>query len=159
MLSRESDARRLARPKRPVRHREPCIPLRHERLSRGMSRHLRIAAVTIALFAMITHALVPLGWMPGSAGMGHAAALVPCDGHHAMEMQGPAKPKPKHENSHRQDVCPFGAASHFAQAANLPSLIPRTLEFAAVQQFANTPQVSTAARLSPHSARAPPELV
>ncbi|MBV9571879.1 MAG: hypothetical protein JO056_11620 [Alphaproteobacteria bacterium] len=125
-----------------------------------MSRYLRLAAVHVALFAMMAHALVPSGWMPnGNIGSG-GAAIIPCDGihHHGMDMGGPAKPKPKQDNSHRHDVCPFAAAPHLGQPASLPGLIPRTLALAGVQLFTNLPRVTVNARVSPQSARAPPQL-
>jgi len=124
-----------------------------------MSRHLRVATVYVALFAMMAHALVPGGWMPGSTGDG-GAVIIPCDGvhHHAMDMHGPAKPKPKQDHSRRYDVCPFAAAPHLAQPANLPSLITRTLAIVDVQQLTELPRVTTNARISPQSARAPPHL-
>jgi hypothetical protein len=124
-----------------------------------MSRYLRAVVVYIALFAMGTHALVPSGWMPGSTGSG-GAVVIPCDGvhHHTMDMHGPAKPNPQPDHSRGHDVCPFAAAPHLAQPANLPSLIPRTLAFAPVQPPSELPRVATNARVSPQSARAPPHL-
>jgi hypothetical protein len=116
-----------------------------------------MAAVWAALIAMMAHALVPAGWMPGGAA-GGGAAIIPCDGvhHHAMQMDGPAKPEPKQDPSHRHDVCPFAAAPHVAPPANPPILLSRTLASAAVQRFAELPRLATTARNSPQSARAPP---
>jgi len=124
-----------------------------------MSRYLRVAAVYVALFAMMAHALVPSGWMPGNTGSG-GAVVIPCDGvhHHTTDMHGPAKPKPRQDHSHRYDVCPFAAAPHLAQPASLPSLIPHTLAIVDVQHLTELPRVATNTRVSPQSARAPPHL-
>lgn len=96
-----------------------------------MTRTLRIAAVHLALVAMMLRALLPAGWMP-SVTAGAPITICTMDG---MVRIAPGADSPSHKQ-HQQDdgrsheICPFGAAPHFAAPVQLAVLAaPSTLSF------------------------------
>jgi hypothetical protein len=125
-----------------------------------MSRTLRFAAVYVALVAMMVHALVPTGWMPDIAGSGAPIRLCTMDGPARMVMGGqPDKQKPAQGDQHRNDICPFGAAPHFAAPTSVASLAAPTLAVAATRLFVPAARTALRAEFSPQSPRAPPAIV
>ena len=141
-----------------------------------MSRTLRFAAVYVALVAMMVHALVPTGWMPNiSGGSGGPFTLCTMDGpaldaSAPMVMDGPAgmamdhsgqpeKQKPAQGDQHRNDICPFGAAPHFAAPASIASLAAPTLAVTATRLFVPAARTAQRSEFSPQSPRAPPAIV
>lgn len=115
----------------------------------------RTAAAYLALVAMIVHALIPAGWMPGqSAG----TPLVICTAQGDITLHSPAKPQQPLDHSDRDhQLCPFAAAVHLAVAAGaivLPAPTERILTSLPTQKRA---PVATAS--SPYSSRAPPSPV
>jgi len=144
-----------------------------------MSRTLRFAAVYVALVAMMVHALVPTGWMPNiSGGPGGPFTLCTMDGpadtamdasapmvmdglaDMAMDHSGqPEKQKPAQGDQHRNDICPFGAAPHFAAPTSIASLAAPTLAVAATRLFVPAARTAQRAEFSTQSPRAPPAIV
>lgn len=126
-----------------------------------MPRILKLAGVQIALVAMLLRALLPVGWMPGTA---DNSAFVICtvDGPvhatHAPDGQKHGK-KQGQDDGRQNDVCPFAASIHFATPAAVASVAPSTriVLFTVVPPPARA--VAAAARYALSSPRAPPSFV
>lgn len=128
-----------------------------------MRRSARLAAIYIALAAMMLRALLPIGWMPNTAGaQGTPIMLCTIDGpvHILIGSNGqPIKQKPAPADGHHHDVCPFGAAPHFATPVPALALAAPTAA-AHFANFAVEPNIiGGAQRYSQQAPRAPPSLV
>jgi len=128
-----------------------------------MGRSARLAAIYVALAAMMLRALVPAGWMPNTASaQGVPIILCTMDGpvHIVVGPDGqPVKQKPAQDDGRHHEICPFGAAPHFATP--VPALVLKIpaaeAHFAALA--AEPSIVGGAQRYSRQSPRAPPSLV
>ena len=121
-----------------------------------MGQNLRLAAICVAIVAVLTRALVPVGWMPGAAADPHSA-LVPCQAMGGMLMpvehspgQTPAKP--------HQETCPFAATAHFTMPVAMPSALPQRIAASHVKYFHIPPSGTNVIREWSRIPRAPPRL-
>jgi hypothetical protein len=126
---------------------------------RGLLRHL-------ALVALLLHALIPAGWMPGAA----AAPLIVCavDGpawhisRHTFDSRGPARNDPARDDRHGaphgvpHSICPFAAAPHFAKSPQPLALPAPALRIAAAPRTAARRGSASHTPHRLHSPRAPP---
>ena len=124
----------------------------------AFSRGANTAALWLALAAMVLRLAMPAGWMP-SPSLTRGIPIVMCtmDGPVKAVMLIDGKPDPAQKSHH--EVCPFGAAPHFATAV-APAI--HNAPGAWVYSKSETPRLPlrAARRLnSPQSPRAPPSVV
>jgi hypothetical protein len=123
----------------------------------GMMRRpaCRSAALVLALAAMLFRGLLPAGWMPGASA---GTPLVICTLSGPAHVHADANGKPaKHDNS-RSDVCPFGAAPHFAALdAPIAAPVPAIRATGVALPLRFEPRFGRSA-FSSHAPRAPPAL-
>jgi hypothetical protein len=109
--------------------------------------------VHLALAAMVFRVLLPSGWMPGpSLARGIPIVMCTMDGPVKTVMPIDGKPDPAKKT---HNVCPFGAAPHFAIA--IPLLVqgaPSAWAYSEVERL--RAPVRAARHHSPQSPRAPP---
>ena len=125
-----------------------------------MNPSARIVAAYFAFFAMLIHGLMPVGWMPGGSA-GTPITICTMDGfvHVTLDEHGnPVKQKQQPADQRGHDICPFGAAPHFAAPLTVATIfVPTGWAYVGGSRA----QVRThVARLlySPQSPRAPPFL-
>jgi len=121
-----------------------------------MGQNRRLAVVCIAIVAMLTRALVPVGWMPNAAA-GLQSALMPCPAMGGMLMPVRDAPKQVPAKSH-QETCPFAATAHFTTPVAMPSAPPRRVAFWHVRYFQVPAGGTNAIREWSRIPRAPPRL-
>jgi hypothetical protein len=109
-----------------------------------LARHLLLAA-------LLLRALVPLGWMPGSAQLGQAAWII-CTADGAIQHGTPGKDDGQ---SQHQPPCAFAAAHIMASPQALVFAAP-LLQAAVTQNVAAPAAVRPRAAFTPQAARAPP---
>jgi hypothetical protein len=113
----------------------------------GISR----AARHLALLALILRALVPAGWMPGTAA---GTPFVICSVDSAQHAPSGQKPG---DDGHQHEACPFAATAHLAATPDAPQIaLPPVHTAAAVTSTLHAAAI--AARFTPGAARAPPSL-
>ncbi len=104
-------------------------------------RHLLLAA-------MLLHAMIPLGWMPGQAQLGEAAFVI-CTADGQITHGKPGQPDQAHQ------LCAFAGAAQAADLAGAPRIA-----LPSVQSVSQTATLSSAriiaARFTPYPPRAPP---
>ena len=125
-----------------------------------MNRSVRIAAAYIAFFAMLMHGLMPVGWMPGGS-VGTAITICTMDGfvHVTLDEHGnPVKQKQQPADQRGHDVCPFGAAPHFAAPLTVATIFVPTSWAYLSGSHAQARTHVTRLLYSPQSPRAPPIL-
>jgi hypothetical protein len=109
-----------------------------------MFRHLLLAA-------LLLRALVPLGWMPGSAQLGQAAWII-CTADGVIQHGVPGKDDGQ---SHYQPPCAFGAAH--VMATPLAHVFAAPLLQTATTENTSAPAIlRVAAAFTPQAPRAPP---
>jgi hypothetical protein len=109
----------------------------------GLVRHLLLAA-------LLLRALMPLGWMPGSAQLGQAAWII-CTADGLIQHGTPG-----HDGSHQhQQPCAFAAAHVMASPQGHIFSAP-LLQAAALESQAAPAVIRVAAVFTPQSPRAPP---
>lgn len=108
-----------------------------------LARHLLLAA-------LLLRALVPLGWMPGSAQLGQAAWII-CTADGSVQHGAPGKDDaPQH-----QPPCAF-AAAHVMASPQAHSLALPSLQAATVEATAAPALLYLATAFTPQAPRAPP---
>ncbi len=109
----------------------------------GLVRHFLLAA-------LLLRALMPLGWMPGSAQLGQAAWIIcTADGHIQHGTPG-------QDDSHQhQQPCAFAAAHVMASPGGHAFTAP-LLQAVALQTRTAPAVIRVAAVFTPQSPRAPP---
>jgi hypothetical protein len=108
-----------------------------------LARHLLLAA-------LLLRALMPLGWMPGSAQLGQAAWII-CTADGQLQHGAPGK-----DDSHQhQQPCAFAAAHVMAASGNHVFVAP-LLQAAALETHTAPTAIHVAAGFTPQSPRAPP---
>ena len=110
---------------------------------KALARHLLLAA-------LLLRALVPLGWMPGSAQLGQAAWII-CTAAGDIQHGTPGKD----DSSQQHQPCAF-AAAHVMAAPVAHALAAPLLQTAALESAAVPAGVSTTASFTPQAPRAPP---
>jgi hypothetical protein len=123
-----------------------------------MARWLRASAVCVALVAIVTRALVPVGWMPNMTGFGPLIVMCSKDGPVPFPFD-PGSKSPKHDPSHDGDhhtVCPFNAAPHFAVSASATTVAEVPAEFVGTPLIPASTSLRSVRRHEPQSPRAPP---
>ena len=109
----------------------------------GLVRHLLLAA-------LLLRALMPLGWMPGSAQLGQSAWII-CTADGQIQHGTPGK-----DNSRQQhQLCAFAAAHVMASPGGYSFAAPR-LQAAALKTRATPAIIRVADVFTPQSPRAPP---
>jgi len=118
-----------------------------------MGATLRRALLDIAFFAMVLHALLPAGWMPGPSSDG-AISFVICsaDGLHHLD----GRDGPKNTADHQHDACPFAAAPHAVTPALVAQIAPTHHAVLGEAAIAAPPATRESAAYQPHAPRAPP---
>lgn len=118
-----------------------------------MGTKLRRALLDIAIFAMLLHALLPAGWMPGPASDG-AISFVICSasGLHHLDGRDGHQDKGEHQN----DACPFAAAPHAATPVLVTAIAPPSRAFFGRSVFAAILPAPQRAAYLPQAQRAPP---
>jgi hypothetical protein len=111
------------------------------------------AARHLALIALLLRALVPAGWMPGTAA---DAPFVICSVDGAAQ-HTPDGHKPADDASH-QDGCPFAAASHLAKTSDTAPLAAPLLRAFAAPSPTAAQSLTRIAVYRAQSPRAPPSL-
>jgi len=134
-----------------------------------VDRHLRIAAVWIAISAMILRGIVPVGWMPNTAAGAHHAAFMPCpmmmggmpmdgmrmDGmRHMPQPSHPAKQDPA--SPHDGGVCPYAATAHYTPTTTPPAVLPADIVVGHADLDARLLVKPSHPRNWDHAPRAPP---
>jgi hypothetical protein len=122
-------------------------------------RHLRLAAVHLALVAMVLRALLPAGWMPNPTGTGESAFVIcTMDGpvQSATKDHGPGKPTP--DDGRQHEACPFAAAPHFATSSTVAVLRLPVASDSIARYEASQQPIAEPARYAPQAPRAPPSL-
>ena len=114
---------------------------------------MRLAAFAF-LFALLTRALVPAGWMPGE----HALVFCTSAGQVEISVDADGKPVTPQDHHRTADFCPFAAAPHLAQgAAEPPSLGGPVLLSSIVADAPYTERIALPLRrLREQAPRAPP---
>ena len=123
-----------------------------------MPRTLRLGGVQIALVAMILRALLPVGWMPGSA---DNSAFVICTVNgplQAAHLPDTGRHQPGQDDGRQNDVCPFAASVHFATPTAVASVAPSTQVASFTSVLSPASAVRAAIRYARPSPRAPPSL-
>jgi hypothetical protein len=126
-----------------------------------MSRTLRLAGVQIALVAMLLRALLPVGWMPGSAD-NSSSPFVICTVNgpvHAAHLPDAGKHQPGHDDSRQNDVCPFAASIHLATPAAEAAVASATQVASSAPDQIVAQRIHDIARYALQSPRAPPSFV
>jgi hypothetical protein len=92
-------------------------------------RVVNAAGLWLALAAMVLRLAMPAGWMPAPSMTG-GTLIVMCtmNGPVNMIMPEDGAPKPDPAKKAHHDVCPFGAAPHFATVTPLPALAMPVLQ-------------------------------
>jgi hypothetical protein len=108
-----------------------------------LARHLLLAA-------LLLRALVPLGWMPGTAQLGQAAWII-CTADGQIQHGAPGKD----DSSQHQQPCAF-AAAHVMASPQAAAVIAPLLRIAAIETGAVPVPLRIAAAFTPQSPRAPP---
>lgn len=107
------------------------------------ARHLLLAA-------LLLRALMPLGWMPGSAQLGQAAWII-CTADGQIQHGAPGK-----DDSHQQhQPCAFAAAHVMASPGGYTFTAPQ-LQASALRTRAAPATIRVAGVFTPQSPRAPP---
>jgi hypothetical protein len=109
-----------------------------------LARHLLLAA-------LLLRAMVPLGWMPGTAQLGQAAWII-CTAAGDIQHGAPGK-----DDSHQQhqQPCAFGAA-HAMASPQTASFAAPLLQRVAFETSAAPAAIRIAAPFTPQAPRAPP---
>jgi hypothetical protein len=112
---------------------------------------MKLFARHILLAALLLRALVPLGWMPGSAQLGQAAWII-CTADGQIQHGAPGKDDGRTQH---QQVCAFAAAHVLAspEAANIAAAL---LQVASLEPGTLPASLRIAAAFTPQSPRAPP---
>ena len=108
-----------------------------------LARHLLLAA-------LLLRALVPLGWMPGSAQLGQAAWII-CTADGGIQHGAPGKDDARQH----QQPCAF-AAAHVMAAPQAHGFVPPSLRAAAIATVPAPAALQVAASFTPQAPRAPP---
>ena len=108
-----------------------------------LARHLLLAA-------LLLRAMVPLGWMPGTAQLGQASWII-CTADGQIQHGTPGKDDARQH----QQPCAFAAAQAVAAPVGHVLAAP-LLQVAAVENTATFAAPSVAAHFTPQSPRAPP---
>lgn len=124
-----------------------------------MPRTLKLAGVQIALVAMLLRALLPVGWMPGTADNAATSFVICTVNGPVHAAHAPDGRKHSQDDSRQNDVCPFAASIHLATPAAVATVALSTqiAVIAFVQSSART--FRTAPRYALSSPRAPPSPV
>jgi hypothetical protein len=125
-----------------------------------MVRHLRFAAVHVALAAMVLRALLPAGWMPG-ASAGTPLVVCTMDGPVRIALGADGKPlkhQPLQDDARHHEMCPFAAAPHLATPSAPAQLALPGYAILGSREVARQYVVTGAGRYAPQSPRAPPAL-
>lgn len=109
-----------------------------------LARHLLLAA-------LLLRAMVPLGWMPGTAQLGQAAWII-CTADGQIQHGTPGKDDAEHQH---QQPCAF-AAAHVMASPEAAALAAPVLQIAAIDTGAAPVPLSVAAPFAPQAPRAPP---
>jgi hypothetical protein len=120
-------------------------------------RHLRHAAVLLALVAMVLRALLPAGWMPNLTGTGESAFVIcTMDGpvQSAAKDHGPGKPTP--DDGRQHEACPFAAAPHVATSSAVAALRASVVSNSVARYAPSQRLTPEPARYAPQAPRAPP---
>ena len=118
-----------------------------------MGLTLRRALLDIAFLAMLLHALMPAGWMPGPASDG-AISFVICsaDGLHHLD----GRDGQKNSADHQHDACPFAAAPHAVTSPVVAKIALPSHALLGEASFAALHAVRASTAYQPQSPRAPP---
>ena len=109
-----------------------------------LARHLLLAA-------LLLRALVPLGWMPGSAQLGQAAWII-CTADGQIQHGAPGKDG----TALQHQPCAF-AAAHALASPEAHHFVEPLLRAAALDIVAAPAAIRIAAAFAPQSPRAPPQ--
>lgn len=120
-----------------------------------MSRVVRITAVHLALVAMMLRALLPAGWMPSGA---LAAPLVICTMQGPVQIAGDQTGHKQHNDTHRNEACPFAAAPNLSTPSITAVLALPSLRMAAADEIRTANPITGATHHASQRARAPPHL-
>lgn len=111
---------------------------------------MKMLARHILLAALLLRALVPLGWMPGSAQLGQAAWVI-CTADGQIQHGTPGKD----DATQQHQPCAF-AAAHVMASPQASAIAAPLLQTAAIET-GMAPAISRiAAAFTPHVPRAPP---
>ena len=108
-----------------------------------LARHLLLAA-------LLLRAMVPLGWMPGTAQLGQASWII-CTADGQIQHGTPGKD----DAHHHQQPCAF-AAAHVMASPEAGAIATPLLQIAAIDTGEAPANLFLAASFAPQSPRAPP---
>ena len=108
-----------------------------------LARHLLLAA-------LLLRAMVPLGWMPGSAQLGQAAWII-CTADGQIQHGAPGKD----DTAHQHPPCAF-AAAHVMASPQASAIAAPVLQAAVIETRTLPTAFHVAASFTPQSPRAPP---
>lgn len=105
----------------------------------------------LALIALLLRALVPAGWMPGTAA---ASPFVICSVDGAVQHTPDGHKLP--DDTAHHNACPFGATPHFVKTPEPVAIAVPSLRSMTVPQFGKTRPVPSLSAYRTQSPRAPP---
>jgi hypothetical protein len=105
----------------------------------------------LLLAALLLRALVPLGWMPGSAQLGQAAWII-CTADGSIQHGAPGKD----DGQSQYQPCAFTAAAHVMASPQAHGFAAPLLQAAAVESGTAPAVLLVPAALTPQAPRAPP---
>jgi len=111
---------------------------------------MKILTRHILLAALLLRALMPLGWMPGSAQLGQSAWII-CTADGQVQHGAPGK----NDSAQQHQPCAF-AAAHALATPDAHGFTAPLRQVAAIDAGTVSGGVRTAVRFAPQSPRAPP---
>jgi hypothetical protein len=120
-----------------------------------MNRSQRHILATFSLLAILLRALLPTGWMPGTAADGSASFVI-CTTQGMMQGDRPGDAPATSDDGRQHDICPFAAAPHWSAPDTEAEIkAPSHIGVFAPARIASLRAPESAAYL-PQSPRAPP---
>ena len=108
----------------------------------------------LLLPALLLRALVPLGWMPGTAQLGQAAFII-CNADGSVQHGTPGKP----DNTIQQQVCAFAAATKLFDTPDAAVLAPPASTARQIAGDIAPAAPAASATYAPQAPRAPPGFI